>query len=176
MQGGEVAVGTAFQLAANGLIVTGALMLHPNFAVRSDERKNDRTANSGYHIIATAGGVNDSRFYASETFSIELKKLQTGEIRLTVTRESNVVVSMAAELKPFTDPVVRKILSPPTDEERRRGCQVIDPALLRRKGTASQLSNVLGLETHEREKSSIEFNATILQSGVLPFAYSGQYA
>lgn len=68
--------------------------------------------------------------------------------------KSNVVVSMAAELKAFHDPVVRKILSPPSEEEKRRGCQVIDPALLRRKGTAlfvvvpegraSQLSNVLG--------------------------------
>jgi type IV secretory pathway TraG/TraD family ATPase VirD4 len=68
--------------------------------------------------------------------------------------KSNILISMAAKLKPFQDPHVQKVLSAPTKEEAARGCRIIDPALLRTKGTAlfvvvpegraSQLSNVLG--------------------------------
>ncbi len=68
--------------------------------------------------------------------------------------KSNILISMAAKLKPFQDPTVQKVLSAPTAEEAAKGCRIIDPALLRTKGTAlyvvvpegraSQLSNVLG--------------------------------
>lgn len=68
--------------------------------------------------------------------------------------KSNILISMAAKLKPFQDPTVQKVLSYPTQAESEKGCRVIDPALLRKKGTAlyvvvpegraSQLSNVLG--------------------------------
>ncbi|HRH40463.1 MAG TPA: type IV secretory system conjugative DNA transfer family protein [Pyrinomonadaceae bacterium] len=68
--------------------------------------------------------------------------------------KSNILISMAAKLKPFQDPTVQKVLTYPTQEELEKGCRVIDPALLRTKGTAlyvvvpegraSQLSNVLG--------------------------------
>ncbi|MDQ2747651.1 MAG: hypothetical protein M3T96_10370 [Acidobacteriota bacterium] len=85
LQGGIVANGSVFAPMANGTVVIGALSLRPNFAFRPFFRSSDRTANGGYHTIATAGGANDSQFYAGETFTMELKKLQTGEIRLTVT-------------------------------------------------------------------------------------------
>lgn len=84
LQGNQVTSGTTFQPAADGSVVIGALNLRPNFAFRPFFRSSDRTTNSGYHTIATAGGTNDSQFYAGETFTMELKKLQTGEIRLTV--------------------------------------------------------------------------------------------
>lgn len=68
--------------------------------------------------------------------------------------KSNILISMAAKLKPFQDPTVQKVLSFPLPEEFANGCRVIDPALLRSKATAifvvvpegraSQLSNVLG--------------------------------
>lgn len=85
LQGNIVANGSVFAPSANGSVTVGSLTLRPNFAFRPFFRSSDRTANSGYHTIATAGGTNDSQFYAGETFTMELKKLQTGEIRLTVT-------------------------------------------------------------------------------------------
>lgn len=84
LPGNEVAVGTSFQPAADGTVTIGTKTLRPNFAYRPFFRSSDRTTNSGYHTIATAGGTNDSQFYAGETFTLELKKLQTGEIRLTI--------------------------------------------------------------------------------------------
>jgi hypothetical protein len=60
------------------------MTLYPNFAFRPFFRSSDRTTNSGYHTIAAAGGANDSRFYAGDIFTIELKILQTGEIRLLI--------------------------------------------------------------------------------------------
>ena len=85
LQGNEVAVGTVFQTAADGMVIIDTMTLRPNFAFRPFFRSSDQAANSGYHTIATAGGANDSQFYAGEVFNIELKKLQTGEIRLTIT-------------------------------------------------------------------------------------------
>ncbi len=85
LQGSIVAIGTVFAPTANGTVVIGTLTLRPNFAFRPFYRSSDRTTNSGYHTIATAGGTNDSQFYAAEGFTMELKKLQTGEIRLTIT-------------------------------------------------------------------------------------------
>lgn len=84
LQGAPVANGTSFQPTADGTVVIGTKTLRPNFALRPFFRSSDRTTNSGYHSIATAGGTNDSQFYAGETFTMELKRLQTGEIRLTV--------------------------------------------------------------------------------------------
>ena len=85
LQGNIVSTGTIFAPTANGTVVIGSLNLRPNFAFRPFFRSSDVSTNSGYHTIATAGGANDSQFYAGETFTMELKKLQTGEIRLTVT-------------------------------------------------------------------------------------------
>lgn len=84
LQGNVLATGTVFAPTASGTVVIGSLTLRPNFAFRPFFRSSDRTTNSGYHTIATAGGANDLQFYAGETFTMELKKLQTGEIRLTV--------------------------------------------------------------------------------------------
>lgn len=89
LAGNEVAVGASFQPAADGSVAIGAKLLRPNFAFRPFFRSSDRTINSGYHTIATAGGANDAQFYAGERFTIELKQLQTGEIRLTITNASS---------------------------------------------------------------------------------------
>jgi hypothetical protein len=85
LAGNEVAFGSSFQPTADGSVTIGGKLLRPNFAFRPFFRSSDRTTNSGYHTIATAGGANDSQLYAGEIFTIELKKLQTGEIRLTIT-------------------------------------------------------------------------------------------
>lgn len=85
LAGTQVAVGTVFAPAANGSVTIGAKTLRPNFAFRAFFRSSDRSTNSGYHAIATAGGTNDTKLYAGESFTMELKKLQTGEVRLTVT-------------------------------------------------------------------------------------------
>ncbi len=74
LQGSQVDAGTVFQPASEGAVTIGTLTLRPNFAFRPFFRSSDRTANSGYHTIATAGGTNDSQFYAAESFTIELKK------------------------------------------------------------------------------------------------------
>lgn len=84
LQGNQVTSGSYFMPTANGSVTIGTKTLYPNFAFRPYFRSSDRTTNSGYHTIATAGGTNDSRFYASDLFTIELKILQTGEIRLTI--------------------------------------------------------------------------------------------
>ena len=84
LHGNVAATGVFFAPTADGTVVISSLALRPNFAFRPMFRSSDRTSNSGYHTIATAGGTNDSQFYAGETFAMELKKLQTGEIRLTV--------------------------------------------------------------------------------------------
>lgn len=65
----------------------------------------------------------------------------------------NIVISMTTPLACFRDPAVQTIFSPPSNEERARGCRVIDFRDLRRKGTAvyvvvpegqaSRLSSVL---------------------------------
>ena len=85
LQGNIVATDSIFSPTANGSVIIGSLTLRPNFAFRPFFRSSDITNNSGYHTIATAGGANDSQFYSGETFTMELKKLQTGEVRLTVT-------------------------------------------------------------------------------------------
>ena len=82
LQGAAVTSGGSFNPSAGGAVTVGMLTLYPNFAFRPFFRSSDQAANSGYHTIATAGGTNDSRFYAGDEFTIELKKLQTGEIRL----------------------------------------------------------------------------------------------
>lgn len=84
LQGNEVAFGNTFQPASNGTVTIGVKTLRPNFAFRAFFRSSDRMTNSGYHTIATAGGTNDSQFYDGEAFTMELKKLQSGEIRLTI--------------------------------------------------------------------------------------------
>lgn len=96
LQGSAVAAGTVFAPTANGTVVIGSLTLRPNFAFRPFFRSSDRTTNSGYHTIATAGGANDSQFYAAESFTMEFKKLQTGEIRLTITGATQQTVYAAA--------------------------------------------------------------------------------
>lgn len=85
LQGNEVAASTLFQPAADGSVTIGAKTLVPNFAFRAFFRSSDQTTNSGYHSIATAGGANDSRFYAGDIFNIELKILVNGQVRLTIT-------------------------------------------------------------------------------------------
>lgn len=84
LQGNQVASGANFQPAADGTVTIGSKTLRPNFAFRPFFRSSDRTTNAGYHSIATAGGANDSQFYAGETFNMELKKLATGQIRLII--------------------------------------------------------------------------------------------
>jgi hypothetical protein len=84
LQGTEVTSGGSFTPSASGAVTIGTKTLFPNFAFRPFFRSSDRTTNSGYHAIATAGGTNDSRFYAADIFTIELKILQTGEIRLLI--------------------------------------------------------------------------------------------
>lgn len=96
LQGSVVAVGTMFAPTTNGEVVIGSLTLRPNFAFRPFFRSSDRTINSGYHTIATAGGSNDSQFYAAESFIMEFKKLQTGEIRLTINGATQQTVYAAA--------------------------------------------------------------------------------
>ncbi len=76
LAGNEVAIGTSFQPAADGTVTIGVKTLLPNFAFRGFFRSSDRSINSGYHSIATAGGTNDSQFYAGEVFTMELKRLQ----------------------------------------------------------------------------------------------------
>ena len=84
LQGNQITSGNYFMPAANGSVTVGTKTLYPNFAFRPYFRSSDRTTNAGYHSIATAGGTNDSRFYAGDAFTIELKILQTGQIRLTI--------------------------------------------------------------------------------------------
>lgn len=84
LQGNEVASSPNFQPTADGTVTIGSKTLRPNFAFRPFFRSSDRTTNAGYHSIATAGGTNDSQFYAGETFNMELKKLATGQIRLII--------------------------------------------------------------------------------------------
>jgi hypothetical protein len=81
--GGQIAAGAAFQPNPEGAVTVGGIRLRPNFAFRPFFRSSDRTANAGYHSIAAAGGTNDSQFYAGETFTMELKQLANGDIRLT---------------------------------------------------------------------------------------------
>lgn len=95
MQGSVLATATSFAPTANGTVIIGSLTLRPNFAFRPFFRSSDVAANSGYHTIATAGGANDSQFYAGETFLMELKKLQSGEIRLTVSGVQQTVYASA---------------------------------------------------------------------------------
>ncbi len=66
----------------------------------------------------------------------------------------NIVISMTTPIASFRDPAVQTILSVPSNEERARGCRVVDFRDLRRKGTAiyvvvpegqaSRLASVLG--------------------------------
>ena len=121
LQGTEVAVGTTFQTAADGSVVIGALTLRPNFAFRPFFRSSDQAANSGYHTIATAGGANDSQFYAGEIFNIELKKLQTGEIRLTITGAGGEETVYAATVAGFAggSPSYKRVDS--IDQKGREG-------------------------------------------------------
>jgi hypothetical protein len=67
LAGTEVAIGASFTPTADGTVVIGTKTLRPNFAFRAFFRSSDRTTNSGYHSIATAGSTNDSQFYAGET-------------------------------------------------------------------------------------------------------------
>lgn len=67
---------------------------------------------------------------------------------------ASVFFSMFSPLEPFSDPVVRKVMSLPTREEAARGCRMIDFEELRKPGTviycvvkegqASRLESVLG--------------------------------
>lgn len=84
LQGNQITSGSYFAPTAIGSVTVGTKTLYPNFAFRPYFRSSDSTVNGGYHTIATAGGTNDSRFYASDQFTMELKILQTGEIRLTI--------------------------------------------------------------------------------------------
>ncbi|MBS1794132.1 MAG: hypothetical protein JSS81_09775 [Acidobacteria bacterium] len=84
LQGTQITSGSVFAPSAAGAVTIGTKTLYPNYALRPFFRSSDHAANSGYHTIATAGGTNDSRFYAADLFTIELKKLQTGEIRLII--------------------------------------------------------------------------------------------
>lgn len=66
----------------------------------------------------------------------------------------NIVISMTTPIACFRDPAVQTVFSPPSNEERARGCRVVDFRDLRRKGTAiyvvlpegqaSRLASVLG--------------------------------
>lgn len=84
LQGVQITSGIYFMPTSDGSVTIGTKTLYPNFAFRPFFRSSDRTTNSGYHSIATAGGANDSRFYAGDAFTIELKLLQTGQIRLMI--------------------------------------------------------------------------------------------
>jgi type IV secretory pathway TraG/TraD family ATPase VirD4 len=48
----------------------------------------------------------------------------------------NIVISMTTPIASFRDPAVQTVLSPPSNEERQRGCRLIDFRDLRRRGTA----------------------------------------
>lgn len=48
----------------------------------------------------------------------------------------NIVISMTTPIASFRDPAVQTVFSAPTNEERARGCRVVDFRDLRRKGTA----------------------------------------
>lgn len=114
LAGNEVATGASFAPASDGTVTIGTKTLRPNFAFRPFFRSSDRTTNSGYHTIATAGGANDSRFYAGEPFTMELKRLQTGEIRLTVTggangAEQTVYSSVVAGFDGTGSPVYKRV-------------------------------------------------------------------
>ena len=119
LQGGIVAAGTTFAPTANGTVVIGSITLRPNFAFRPFFRSSDRTTNSGYHTIATAGGANDSQFYAGETFTMELKKLQTGEIRLTVTGFQQTVYAAVVAGFGSSSPTYKRVDS--IDQKGREG-------------------------------------------------------
>lgn len=84
LQGNQITSGNYFMPTAGGAVTVGTKTLNPNFAFRPYFRSSNQTTNAGYHTIATAGGTNDSRFYASDAFTMELKILQTGQIRLTI--------------------------------------------------------------------------------------------
>ena len=121
LQGAEVAVGTSFAPTADGTVVIGTKTLRPNFAFRAFFRSSDRTANSGYHTIATAGVSNDTRLYAGETFTMELKKLQTGEIRLTTSGAASEQTVYASTVAGFGggSPVFKRVDS--IDQKGREG-------------------------------------------------------
>lgn len=89
LQGVQITSGIYFMPASDGSVTIGTKTLYPNFAFRPFFRSSDRPTNSGYHTIATAGGVNDSRFYAGDAFTIELKVLQSGQIRLMISGGEN---------------------------------------------------------------------------------------
>lgn len=84
LQGVQITSDSYFMPTANGSVTIGTKTLYPNFAFRPYFRSSNQTTNAGYHTIATAGGANDSRFYAGDAFTMELKILQTGQIRLTI--------------------------------------------------------------------------------------------
>ena len=121
LQGNIVATGSVFAPAANGTVIIGSLTLRPNFAFRPMFRSSDRTTNGGYHTIATAGGANDSQFYAGETFTMELKKLQTGEIRLTVTGVQQTVYAAVVAGFDSGSPTYKRVDS--IDQKGREGFQ-----------------------------------------------------
>jgi hypothetical protein len=127
LAGNEVAIGTSFQPAADGTVTIGVKTLHPNFAFRPFFRSSDRSSvNSGYHSIATAGGANDSQFYAGEAFTMELKRLQTGELRLTVTggasgAEQTVYSSTVSGFDGTGSPVYKRVDS--IDQKGREGIE-----------------------------------------------------
>jgi len=124
LQGTEVATGSSFQPATDGTITIGVKTIRPNFAFRPFFRSSDRSVNSGYHSIATAGGANDSQFYAGEAFTMELKRLQTGELRLTVTggasgAEQTVYSSTVSGFDGTGSPVYKRVDS--IDQKGREG-------------------------------------------------------
>lgn len=119
LQGNEVASGASFQPTADGTVTIGIKTLRPNFAFRPFFRSSDRTTNAGYHSIATAGGANDSQFYAGETFNMELKKLATGEIRLIINGNGQ-ETSYTATVSGFTgSPSFKRVDS--IDQKGREG-------------------------------------------------------
>lgn len=121
LAGNEVAFGSSFQPTADGSVTIGGKTLRPNFAFRPFFRSSDRTTNSGYHTIATAGGSNDSRYYAADQFNIELKKLSTGEIRLTISGngEQTVYAATVAGFGSGSAPSYKRVDS--IDQKGREG-------------------------------------------------------
>ena len=120
LAGTQVAIGTTFAPAANGSVTIGVKTLRPNFAFRAFFRSSDRSTNSGYHTIATAGGSNDTKLYAGESFTMELKKLQTGEVRLTITGAASEQTVYASTITGFGgSPTYKRVDS--IDQKGREG-------------------------------------------------------
>lgn len=124
LQGNQITSGSYFAPTSSGSVTVGTKTLYPNFAFRPYFRSSNQTTNAGYHTIATAGGTNDSRFYASDAFTMELKILQTGQVRLTISGGaggSGELTSYTATVSGFTSgsPSFKRVDS--IDQKGREG-------------------------------------------------------